>query len=261
VDAFVRVLNFALRGTGATKPATAIPFAVQWLVQLPLMWLVGLRLHMGMTGIVTLQVALSVVEALVFAFVWQRGSWKALQFGASARAGAIEHIGRPERIVILGGAGAGKSTLARRIGERLDLSVIHLDRCIYGPNWTRLPPEVSRAKVVAALGERWVIDGTYPQFHDLTLAHADLVLWIEQPAWKRLWRAWHKTRLYRGQPRADRPDGCEEAFGLRSLLTVLRFGRWSNAVGTRLQQQTPGRVLRLRGDKDVKQFVETLQCK
>ena len=42
-----------------------------------------------------------------------------------------------QRIIIIGCGGAGKSTLARKLGEVLDLPVVHLDQLFWKPNWHR----------------------------------------------------------------------------------------------------------------------------
>ncbi len=40
-----------------------------------------------------------------------------------------------QRIAILGCSGGGKSTLARALGEALDLPVVHLDQLYWLPGW------------------------------------------------------------------------------------------------------------------------------
>lgn len=42
----------------------------------------------------------------------------------------------PTKIAVAGGAGAGKSTLARRLSEILDLPYVEMDSLYHGPNWT-----------------------------------------------------------------------------------------------------------------------------
>jgi hypothetical protein len=90
------------------------------------------------------------------------------------------------------------------------------------------------------------------------LPYADLVIWVDQPAWLRLWRAWRKTRIHRGRPRADRPDGCAEGFGWSYAQTVLKFGAWSPALERRLTKAGGRAPLRLRGDRAVARFVAQL---
>ena len=165
--------------------------------------------------------------------------------------------------MILGGAGSGKSTLARALGARLDLPVVHLDRLYYGPAWTPVAAEVFRERVAEALaGERWVVEGTYPDAAPISLPRADLVVWLERPALLRLWRAWRKTRRHRGQPRADRPDDCPERFGTRYAMTVLRFGVWTPAVEASVRNLARGaEVTCLRSDAEVRALVEGLTAK
>ena len=40
-----------------------------------------------------------------------------------------------KRILIIGCGGAGKSTLARQLGKKLNLPVVHLDKIWWLPNW------------------------------------------------------------------------------------------------------------------------------
>jgi adenylate kinase family enzyme len=40
-----------------------------------------------------------------------------------------------KRIIIIGSGGAGKSTLAKRLGEISNLPVLHLDKLYWQPNW------------------------------------------------------------------------------------------------------------------------------
>lgn len=86
IGAVAMILAFALRGAGATKVATGIPFLLQWMIRLPLMWLIAVRLHHGFNGIALVVLATTVVEALALAFVWQRGRWARLDpLGLHAR--------------------------------------------------------------------------------------------------------------------------------------------------------------------------------
>ena len=255
LDALGRVLGFALRGAGATKMASGVPFLSQWVVQIPLMG-VAVAMGYGLTGVAAVQAGITVIDAAVLAWFWNGERWtKALAIAAP------EPDLRPaRRIVILGGAGAGKSTLARRLAERLGLPVVHLDRLIYGPNWRKRDLGAIRADLAASLpSEGWIVEGTYPDLFDLTLPKADLILWIEQPAWRRLWRTWRKTRIHKNAPRADRPDGCEEGFGLTYAKAVLSFGGWSSALEQQLSKASGNRPSRrIKGDRAVSDFVESL---
>ena len=251
VDTAHWVLSFALRGAGATKIGAGVPFAGLWLIQLPLMWWIGLVLRQGVLGMVAVQVALNVAEALVLTFVWASDVWVPKDIRTRPARGGIGGVANARRIAILGGGGAGKSTLARRLGAALGLPVIHLDRIVFGPGWSRNPPDAVRDRLAASLGDAWVVDGTYAEASRITLPRADLILWLDQPAWLRLYRSWRKTRDHRGKPRADRPDDCEEGFGWSYARTILRFGGWSSGLERWLGGMAATPVVRLRGDRDV----------
>lgn len=254
-DTANRVLCFAFRGAGATKISAAVPFVSLWLIQLPLMWWVGLVLRQGVLGIVAVQATLAVVEAAALAVIWAGRFWAPRGLPDQPARLEASGVASARRIAILGGGGAGKSTLARRLGAALDLPVIHLDRLVYGPGWSRHPPDVVREQLAARLGEAWVVDGTYPEAGALTLPQADLVVWLDQPTWLRLYRSWRKTRDHRGKPRADRPDDSEEAFGWSYLGAILSFGRWSDSLERRLAKASATPVVRLRGDRDIARLV------
>ncbi len=66
------------------------------------------------------------------------------------------------RILLVGPGGAGKSTLARRLSERLGLSLVHLDALYWRPGWVEPPKDVWRRMVEELLrDEAWVMDGNF----------------------------------------------------------------------------------------------------
>jgi len=160
----------------------------------------------------------------------------------------------------MGGAGAGKSTFSRALGQTLGVKVIHLDRYFFGPGWAKIDFATVRQRVAEALvPNRWVVDGTYSDLLDLMLPQLDLIIWLEQPFFRRLYRTWRKTRIHKNRPRADRPDGAEERFTLGYVWTVMSFGRFTRKIARRLEAAAPGRVLCLRGDREVRAFLASVE--
>jgi adenylate kinase family enzyme len=129
-----------------------------------------------------------------------------------------------KRIVILGPAGGGKSTLARSVGERLGAPVVHLDALYWEPGWKALPIETFRSRLTEAIsGDTWITDGNYAiHTFDLRMRRADLVIWVERPRLHCIWRVFR--RAISGYFRTDEnlADGCKEKFD-RRLLDRLRF--------------------------------------
>ncbi len=130
------------------------------------------------------------------------------------------------RILIVGGAGAGQSTLAREVARRLDLPLIHLDRHYWRPGWIAAPDADFRAEV-ARLAARpaWVMDGNYAGTLDLRLPHADLLVLCDPPRLLCLARVLRRRWAYRTTPRPDLPDGCPEQVDLQFLRYIWHYPR------------------------------------
>lgn len=164
------------------------------------------------------------------------------------------------KVVVLGGPGAGKSHLARSLGAALAVPVVHLDSLHWEPGWRRPTDAAFRARVEAALvGDGWITDGLYlVQADDLLVPRADLVIWIEQPAWLRLWRCLARTAVHWGRPRADRAEGCPERLDPPFLYFALTFDRWKPFIAGRLAAFPQARLLRLDGDRDIDALLQRL---
>ena len=169
------------------------------------------------------------------------------------------------RIAILGCSGTGKSTLARHIGARLDLPVVHLDTLFWEPGWVEAETPVFRQRVIQALAaNEWVCDGNYmTKTADLRLPQADLILWIDQPVWLRIWRILRRTLSHMGKSRVDLPEGCPERFD-RTFLPFLKWTwdfdrvtrpRIQAALDTRIPEK---RVTHLRGDREIATYLAGL---
>ena len=76
IDAFGRILGFALRGAGATRAITLVAFALQWGGQLPTSWLVGVHLGFGLVGIAVNRLAWFAIEAAIAIGLWHSGFWR-----------------------------------------------------------------------------------------------------------------------------------------------------------------------------------------
>jgi adenylate kinase family enzyme len=101
------------------------------------------------------------------------------------------------RIVILGRGGAGKSTLAARLGAALALPVIELDKHFWPPDLTPMPKDQwTRIQRELASGQRWVMDGDLGPYDvlDVRLRAADTVIVLDFPLWRCAWRALRRSR-------------------------------------------------------------------
>lgn len=130
------------------------------------------------------------------------------------------------RILLIGPGGAGKSTLARLLAERLDLPLHHLDALYWRSGWVQPESAVWTSTVREALrGEAWVMDGNFGGTLDLRLAACDTVLLLDLPPLLCLWRVLHRRWTHRGRHRPDMTPGCNEKLDLDFLWWIASY-RW-----------------------------------
>lgn len=74
-DALARILSYATRGAGATAIVTGVSLLIQWGIQLPLVWYVGVVLSHGLAGVALVYLFACCVEFAVMAYIWNHGGW------------------------------------------------------------------------------------------------------------------------------------------------------------------------------------------
>ena len=115
------------------------------------------------------------------------------------------------KIMIIGSGGAGKSTLARKLGEKLNIEVFHLDSLLWRPNWEMVSREEQREIQNDLIKkEQWIIDGNYGGTMDVRLEAADTIIFMDFPRVICLYRAVKRYFQYRGKSRPDMVEGNDE---------------------------------------------------
>jgi len=173
---------------------------------------------------------------------------------------------RPQRILVNGSVGAGKSTLARAIADRLRLPYTELDSLYHGPQWTPRP-EFLEDVARAVAGERWVSEYQYRQAHPALLARADLMVWLDLPRRVSMTRAIRRT-LRRRWRREVLWNGNVERPLWRIVVDPEHIIRWAwtsharsaQRVDVALQQRPGLPVVRLRSAAEVDRWLKRLSA-
>ncbi|HVF30938.1 MAG TPA: DNA topology modulation protein [Pyrinomonadaceae bacterium] len=167
-----------------------------------------------------------------------------------------------KKVLVIGSSGAGKSVLARRLGEVTGLPVIHLDKHHWRPGWTEPPKEVWKNQVAELIkGDEWIIDGNFGGTMELRLASCDTVVWLDLPRYVCTWRVLKRVITYRGDTRPDLAPECPEKFDLPFLKWVWDFPKRSRPVVIERINKVKDRatIYRLKGSRDVENFLANVR--
>lgn len=167
-----------------------------------------------------------------------------------------------KRVLIIGSGGAGKSTLARRLGAATGIEVVHLDRLHWRPGWIAPPKDEWRKTVETAVAkESWIMDGNFGGTMELRLAACDTVIFLDFPRALCVYRVVKRRLTYRNTHRPDMGAGCNEKIDLDFLHWVWTFRtRAKPQIEERLKRfEGEKRVIRLPSPKEVADFLKNLE--
>lgn len=167
-----------------------------------------------------------------------------------------------KRVAIIGSGGAGKSTLAREMGAKTGLPVIHLDREYWKPGWVESEPDEWSARVAELVAtDEWITDGNYGGTLDLRLQRADTIIFLDLPRSLCVFRTLKRGLTYRNRSRPDMTPGCNERLEWQFLKWIWQYptSRRPGILNRLRSERSAGkRIVRLRSTGQVRRFLVSL---
>ncbi|MCM3388788.1 DNA topology modulation protein [Ureibacillus chungkukjangi] len=167
-----------------------------------------------------------------------------------------------KRIAIIGSGGAGKSTLARKLGKLLKIEVFHLDALFWKPGWvgaSREEQKMVQSELVE--NEYWIFDGNYGGTMDIRLNKADTVIFLDFPRTLCAYRIIKRRFQYRNKTRPDMGEGCDERLDLEFLKWVWNFPKTKRLeILRKLESFSSNKeIIILTSPKEIKRFLHTIE--
>ena len=165
-----------------------------------------------------------------------------------------------ERIIIIGCGGAGKSTLARRLGEKLGLPVVHLDKLFWRPGWVQVSQEEFDALLRVELAkERWIMDGNFNRTIPERVERCDTIIYLDFNRFTCLWGVVKRLLTNIGKVRPDMGEGCPEKVDLEFLKWIWNFNKNKRESYYRiLNEAEHAETIVLKNRRMVKKFLKSL---
>ncbi|ATP41396.1 topology modulation protein [Solibacillus sp. R5-41] len=167
-----------------------------------------------------------------------------------------------KKIILIGSGGAGKSTLARKLGESLKIDVYHLDSLFWKPNWVDVTKDDQR-KIQQDIvkKEEWIIDGNYGGTMDIRINAADTIIFLDIHRTICVYRAFKRMLQYRNKTRPDMGEGCEERIDLNFLKWIWDYPKTKRPeILNKLRQFSNSKnVILLKSPKEIQRFLDNMQ--
>ncbi|TCD46251.1 adenylate kinase [Streptococcus sp. X16XC17] len=161
-----------------------------------------------------------------------------------------------KKIIIIGCPGSGKSTLARKLAEKTDLPLTHLDLLYWQSDKTTVEEDlfVERQKSVLRQG-KWIIDGNYGASLEMRVAACDTIIFLDFSVEDCL--AGVRERI--GKKRPDMP-WIETEEDQEFLEFIQSFGQTSRPKILALIEQYPEKsTIILKNRKAVQDFLNDIK--
>ena len=163
-----------------------------------------------------------------------------------------------DKIIVIGCGGAGKSTFSRKLSNKLDIPVYHLDKLFWNKGWIETPQKEFNKKIKEVISkDKWIIDGNYIKTIDIRAKDADTIIFINMPTYICLYRIFKRRFMYRGKSRPDMADGYPEGIDIEFFKWVLSYNKKIRPeILKKLSLYKEKNIVVLNGRKEVKKFLE-----
>lgn len=127
------------------------------------------------------------------------------------------------RVVIIGNAGGGKSTLARKLAERRGLRHFEIDRLLWQQGWVLTSEDVyARRHREIIEQDDWVIDGLGRQNSIADrIGRATEIILIDMPLWMHFWLAAERQIAWASGTLALKPAGIAQMPPTKDLFQTI----------------------------------------
>lgn len=164
-----------------------------------------------------------------------------------------------KKIVIVGVSASGKSTFARKLGEKLDRPVIFMDSIMWKPGWNYIGDEETAQKLKAISdGEEWIIEGYITtKARTFLFERADTIIYLCYPRIVGVWRYLKRWWFHRHTPRPEL-EGSPDTFDFNYLKLIWRRGEAVTLDKYLKEVSNQQKIIKLASPREARLFLEKI---
>ena len=168
------------------------------------------------------------------------------------------------KVLIIGGNGSGKTTMARQLAKITGLPLCHLDTLYWTDDWQ--PRE--RSEFITLLQaelekEKWILDGNMRRTLPQRLPYCDTVIYLDFSGIRCFFGTLKRLLQNHGQSRPDMGGNCIERFDKRSwtfIKSTLSFNKKHRAYFYNTIASYPNvELIVLKNRRQVNKFLKSLK--
>ncbi len=173
-------------------------------------------------------------------------------------------LSQHKKILIIGSAGSGKTTLSKKLNKKLSLPIIHLDKYYWRPNWQRVSDDEWEKTIKKFSNQKtWIMDGNYSKTIATRLQYADVVIFLDIPRYICLLRViLRRFKIFSNKKRVDIPQDCKERMSFEFYKWIWNFSKRSRPGILELLENTSKKqktqVIILKNSTQINEFIANL---
>lgn len=166
--------------------------------------------------------------------------------------------------MVYGVTGSGKTTLARKIGEKTGIEWHSVDDLTWDPGWQQVPVDEQRRRMQAICDkDSWVLDTAYGTWRDIPLARVELIVALDYPRWLSFKRLLSRS-IMRAIDKRPICNGNTESFRLMFSKESILLWHFKSFKSKKIRirdwaKKTDGpKILRFTRPRDVEAWLNSL---
>jgi len=128
------------------------------------------------------------------------------------------------KIMVIGLACSGKTTIAQQLGEVLNLPVFHMDKIIWQEDWVKAPDtSFKHAQQQILNKENWIYEGFNPSTLSKQVESADRIIYLNKSHVVITFNYLKRLIQHRDRARASMPEGNVEHFSFSYIKWLWKY--------------------------------------